>query len=223
MKHLYVIFICILSIGFAGCESAPISSDFMLASLEGKIFDYDNTPCSDVLITIDNGGSVRTDINGRFLLPSVGKGKHEIKATKNGYEDYVASFSFLNRNQILWIRMLSIHQLEKKIETAFDEKKWDEVESLVDRALAIDKNDPIIMYLQAMYFNENGWFEQATDVLVKIAENGYPDATVFITIADICEYKLQNKELAIQYLQKYLDIKTDEAAFKRLDNLKKSQ
>lgn len=223
MKHIYCLVISIIVLVLAGCESAPISSEFMVAPLEGKIFDYDNTPCAEVQISIDNGGGVQTDINGRFVVQMLGKGKHTIKATKEGYEDYTESFSFLNRNQVMWIRMISLNQIEKKIEDAFEDRKWEDVESLIDRALKIKKDDPVVMYMQALYFNQNGWFEQAMEILKKITENGYNEATVYLTMADICEYKLQNKALAIEYLQKYLDLKTDEAVFKWLDALKKSQ
>jgi tetratricopeptide (TPR) repeat protein len=222
MKQLYILFTILLITGFSGCESAPISTDFMLASLEGKIFDYDNTPCSDVLITIDKGAAVRSDINGRFVIPGVGKGLHDIKATKEGYEEYTEAFSFSNRNQILWIRMISIKQLETRIETAFEDRKWDELESLVDRALKIKNDDPVILYLQALYFNQNGWFDQAIEVLTKITETGHAEATVYLTMADIYQYKLQQKNRAIECLGKYLEKKTDDAAYKRLEALKKS-
>jgi tetratricopeptide (TPR) repeat protein len=222
MKRLYFGIAFILFLLVAGCESAPISSDFLLAQLEGKIFDYDNVPCADVLITIDNGIGVHSDINGRFVIPSLGKGKHVLKATKENYEDLVEQFSFLNQNQVLWLRIISINQLEKRIEKAFEEKKWDEVESLIDRALKIKHDDPVIMYLQALYYNQNGWLEQAMEVLGKIIESGYNEPVVFLTMADICQYKLHKKDLAITYLGKYLELKTDEGVFRRLDALKKS-
>ncbi len=223
MKNLYAILTVLTLVALAGCESVPISTDFMLAPLEGKIFDNDNTPCSDVLVTIDKGASVRSDINGRFVLTAVGKGKHEITATKEGYESFLTSFSFLNRNQILWIRMISLKQIERKIEAAFDDEKWEDAENLIDRALKVKDNDPVILYLQALLFDHNGWFDQSLEVLARIVDGGHGEATIFLTMADICEYKLKDKARAIQYLEKYLEMKTDDSAFKRIEALKKSE
>jgi tetratricopeptide (TPR) repeat protein len=222
MKRIFFPVICILIVGFAGCTTAPISSDFNLAPLDGKVFDFDNTPCADVLVTVDDGVAVRSDINGRIWISALNKGKHMIKATKENYEDYVETFTFLNRNQVIWIRIMSLDQLEKRIDKAFEEKKWDDAEALIDRALKVRKDAPVIMYYQALFFIQNGWFEQAMGVLETITTNGYNEPIVYLTMADTAEYNLGNKDLAITYLRKYLDLKTDDNVLKRLNALMKN-
>jgi tetratricopeptide (TPR) repeat protein len=207
----------------AGCTSAPISSDFSLAPLDGKVFDFDNTPCADVLVTVDDGVAVRSDINGRIWIAALDKGKHVIRATKENYEEYVETFTFLNRNQVIWIRIMSLNQLEKKIDKSFEDKKWDDVGALIDRALKVKNDAPVILYYQALLYKQNGWFEQAMAVLEKITTNGYNEPIVYLTMADIAQYKINNKELAITYLRKYLDLKTDDNVFKRLEALQKSK
>jgi len=77
------------------------------------------------------------------------------------------------------------------------------------------------MYYQALYFIENGWFEQAMGVMEKITTNGYDEPIVYLTMANTAEYKLLNKDLAITYLRKYLDLKTDDNVLKRLEALQK--
>ncbi len=223
MKYFYLLAICACAAALAGCTSAPISSDFSVAPLDGKVFDFDNTPCADVLVTIDDTMTVRSDINGRIWFPALGKGKHVIKTRKENYEDYTETFTFLNRNQVIWLRIISLNQLEKEIDKAFEDKKWDDVRATIDRALEVKKDAPVIMFYQALYYIRNGWFEQAMGVLETITTNGYNEPIVFLAMADTAEYKLRNKDLAITYLRKYLDLKTDDNALKRLQDLQKSK
>jgi tetratricopeptide (TPR) repeat protein len=223
MKQIHLCIIIAAIVMSSGCGSVPLSTDFFLAPVDGKIFDDNNEPCPDVAISVDNGAPVKSDINGRFVIPSLSKGTHTIKITKEGYEEHIQSFSFSNRNQILWLTITSLNQLVRQIEKAFDDKKWDDIESLIDRALKIKPNDPVTMYLQALYYNQNDWIDQAVEVLEKIITNGYSEPMVFLTLADIYQYKLKNRDKAIENLKKYLDLKIDDSTFKRLESLTKAQ
>jgi hypothetical protein len=223
MKRACAISITIVLMFFSGCETGPISQNFLVAPLEGKIFDYDNTPCSEVQIFIDKNSVTSSDINGRFVIPNLTKGNHELRATKDGYEEIIINFGFSNKNQVLWLRMISVNQLVKQIENAIDDRKMDEAENLIDRALKVSKDDPVVLYLQALYFIQNGWIEQSIEVLTKIVESGHPEPAVLLTLADLYQFRLNNRDAAIMYLERYLDVKTDENIFKRLEAIKKSK
>ncbi len=114
------IFLSILIFISCATTKKKSSDDFTEAPLFGMVYDYDNRPCSEALIIIDDNDEVMSDINGRFIIGVLSRGNHIVTAKKEGYETLSFSFSFLNRTQVLYLRMISFLQLLVEIENAID-------------------------------------------------------------------------------------------------------
>jgi len=211
---LPVILIC-------SCVTGPSSTDkFLFAPLNGKIFDYDNLPCSGVLVTVNKITKVKSDINGRFVVPSLAKGKHKFVLKKDGYETLEFTFEFLNSNQILWLKMTSLDQLIRQIEHKFDENAWDEVENLIARANKIEQDNPVVLYLTAVLYIHNTWYENAIEVLEKVIEKDTEEPIIYLTLADIYQYNVDNPAKALEMLEKYVALQYNEKAYSRIANLR---
>jgi tetratricopeptide (TPR) repeat protein len=205
------------------CTSGPSSTDkFLNAPLNGKIFDFDNLPCSGVLIKVNNSIKAKSDINGRFIIPSLAKGKHEFVLTKENYEELQFTFDFINTNQVLWLKMISLDQLIRLIEEKFDEKMWDEGEKLIERAQKINPRDSVVLYLTSVLYIHNKWYEKALEILLSIVESGEKEPIIYLTIGDIYEYYLNDPVKAREYLEKYAALKYDEGVTIRIENLRSS-
>ena len=59
-----------LTLSFSSCltRDRAASMEFGEAPLFGMVYDFDNQPCSDALIFIDDEEGPQTDINGRFVI-----------------------------------------------------------------------------------------------------------------------------------------------------------
>lgn len=207
---------------FFSCATSKKKSpdDFTEAPLLGMVYDYDNRPCPEALIIIDDNEEAMSDINGRFIISVLSRGNHIVTAKKEGYETLSFSFSFLNRTQVLYLRMISFHQLLVEIENAIEKREWDEVESLNKRAEEIKKDDPVQLYMKAVYLNEKGHPEDAVRILLDIIRDGFNEPVINLTLGDIYQYKLNNTPEALKYIEKYLEFENDREVRKRYDMLK---
>jgi len=212
----------IITAFFISCSSTPRNStSFNSAPIQGKIFDSENFPCSDVLIVIDEKIKVKSDINGRFLVSKLKKGSHDFVLLKEGFEEKRFTYNFNNRNDVLWLEMISMDQLINKIKEFFNEKKWYEAKNYIERAEKIDIKDPVLTYLTAIFDLKNGYPEKSIVNLEKLLENGFAEPVVYLSLADIFQYELNEIEPALEYLQKYIAIKKDKEIVKRAEELKK--
>jgi hypothetical protein len=101
-----------------GCASEDKNNgrEFEKAPLFGMMYDEENQPCAGVRLTVDgarseNDTGLVTDIRGRFMLPALTRGEHVLGARRPGYEDLSVTIVFLNRTDVLFLRMTSFGQL----------------------------------------------------------------------------------------------------------------
>ena len=132
-----------------------------------------------------------------------------LTARNEGYETLSFSFQFLNKSQIFYIRMISFHQLLREIENAIENSSWEDVESLIERAEALKKDDPIQQYLKAIYLYEKGNPKDSIQILLDIIKKGYKEPIIYLTLSDIYQYRLNNIPEALKYLQGYLKLEKD--------------
>jgi tetratricopeptide (TPR) repeat protein len=194
--------------------------DFQTAPLFGMIYDYDNKPCPDVKTTVDGEEGPTSDINGRFVIRSMSRGEHRITCMKDGYEKVSMAFQFTSRNQVLYVRMISFNQLLDSAEKAIDCQHWKEGKSLIQRAERIKQNDPLALYLTAILLKERGEAQQAVEVLLNVLNFGFQGPYVYIALADIYQYQLNDFHNAARYLEKYVKVESNWEAQKRLDELR---
>lgn len=195
--------------------------DFQTAPLFGMIYDYDNTPCANVRMRIDGADGPVSGINGRFIVQSLSRGEHRIVFTKEGYETESLSFQFLNKNQVLYVRMISFEQLLEKAEDAIEYHQWEEGDELLKRAEQIKGNDPLARYLKAVLLKEKGEAEKAVEILLEILRSGFKGPYVYLALGDLYQYQLQDIPEAVRYIEEYLKLEANREVQKRLEELKK--
>ncbi|MBN1409583.1 MAG: hypothetical protein JW969_01970 [Spirochaetales bacterium] len=221
MRKIILLSILIVPVLFISCQSEPtLSTEFSNAPLYGMIYDYDNSPCADVIITADERTRVQSDINGRFQFFDFSRGAHTFKAEKPGYETWVMdNFYFTNRTQILYIKMISLQQIINMIEKALDEKSWAIAESWVERGKVINEKHAILRYLEAVLNIKREKFEDAIAILTGLIADGNKEAYTYLTLADIYQYTLKDIDKAREYLTLYLQLAGDPDVEKRLKDL----
>jgi tetratricopeptide (TPR) repeat protein len=203
-----------------GAKDDKSYQDFDEATFMGMVYDYDNRPCSDALIIIDEVEGPRTDMNGRFFLQSISRGTHEITIKKKGYEDLTIGFDFYSRSQVLHVNLISFDQLLDMADEAVSQGRLHESEQSLKRAEKIRPGDPVSQYLRAVICRERGDITGAVEVLQSILDGGYQGPYVYLTLGNLCEYHLCDCERAMFYLEKYLQYERNDEVEQRLIDLK---
>ena len=193
--------------------------EFRSATLVGMVFDQDQRPCAAALITVDGRQGPRTDINGRFVIDALERGDHRIGVSKQGFEALETKVSFVDRTQVLYLRVVSFSQLLRQAEEALDRRKLQEADGLLRRAEALDSEDPVGLYLRAVYFLRLEDPEQAVGLLQKILARGQRLPAVLLTLADIYQYRLKDEARAAGLLKEYLRAEDDPDVRARLAEL----
>jgi len=222
VKKVSKLIIIGLAFSFSSCltNDRAASMEFANAPLFGMVYDFDNQPCSGALIILDDEEGPQTDINGRFVIGRLPSGEHKVQVKKEGYEELTANFKFSNKNQVLYLRVISFNQLLRKTEDALENKRLKETGELIKRVEAINADDPVAMYLKAVYLLECRKPEEAVIILNKILAEGYSEPVVYITLADIYQYRINDAKKALANLEKYLQIQRNDNIEKRLQALK---
>jgi tetratricopeptide (TPR) repeat protein len=193
--------------------------EFTEAPLFGMVYDYDQKPCPAAAVHVDGQERARTDIDGRFVIVDLSRGEHRVGVRKPGYEELELEVQFLNRDQILYLRIISLRQLLEVAEAALEKKRLAETASLLDRARKIDPGDPVGVYLKALYLLETGAVDEAVLTLEGLAGSGYREAILYLSLADIYQYRLGDPARAAENLRVYLELQQDPDVRKRLEAL----
>jgi len=224
MKIRYAFVLVAMALFFAvfliACQSeGEALKHFEKAPINGMVYDYENSPCSNVIVKLNGKHVIRTDINGRFTFLGMPPGTYGLWFEKQGYESLELAFDFHSRSQVLYVKMMSLKILIQRIEKATTDKHWKEAESLLLRAMIIDRENPTVHYLKATLALYRGEAEEAARILRGIIESGYSDTTILVSLADIYQYRLNDPERAKEYLAAYLYIQEDPEIRKRYEQL----
>ena len=204
----------------AECQSGPELQRFDQAPLNGMVYDYRSRPVTQAVVSLDEERTIQTDINGRFVFPGTPPGDHMLGFEKEGYEYVAVAFSFQSKTQVLYVKMISLATLLDQAETAVSEKRWADARFLLDRAAAIDGDNPAVRYIEALLALYRGEAERAAAILEEILEDGGVDAVVLLSLADLYQYTLDRPAEAMEYLARYLRLREDEEARDRYERLK---
>ena len=197
--------------------------EFQVAPLFGMVYDYEQKPCQAAAILVDGEQRAQTDINGRFVLGDLSRGEHRIGVRKPGFEDLEVSVQFLNRDQILYLRVISLRQLLEQAENALGKKRLAETVALLARAERIDAGDPVELYLKALYLLETGAAREAAEVLESLVGSGHREAILYLSLADIYQHRLQDRPRAAAALRAYLELQNDPEVQARLEALSQDE
>lgn len=179
--------------------------EFDQASLPGMIYDLDQKPCAGALVSVDGAPGPRTDLDGRFTIGSLPRGFHEIRVDKEGYEPLAASIEFVDRAQVLYLRVTSRDQLLRAAEEALDRQRLQDADRFLRRAEALENDEPVGLFLRAQYRVRAGDAAGAAALLERILEAGFDEPAVYLSLADIFQYRLGDRERAAGYLRGYLE------------------
>lgn len=190
---------------------------FEKSSLFGMIYDYDNCPVPAAEITVDGDKVPATDINGRFIIPNLTRGSHLIVVKKDGYEEFSERIDFLNKTQVLYLKIPSVKQLIDIMDSAIESMEWSLAEETIKRIETVDENDAIFIYFKTVFLYRTKCYEEAVKSLLELDQLGYKEAYIYIFLADIYQYNLNNNKAAKENLEKYLKLKNGPEAEKRLN------
>jgi len=178
--------------------------EFDRASLPGMIYDLDQKPCPGALVLVDGQPGPRTDLNGRFTIGALTRGSHDIRVVKEGYEPLETSIEYLDRSQVLYLKVTSHDQLLRMAEEAMGRRRLREADGYLSRAESFDADDPVGSYLRAMYLIRTEDIDGAVKVLDRILASGLEEPAVYLSLADIYQHRIGDRDRAAGYLREYL-------------------
>lgn len=196
---------------------------FDAAPLFGMVYDEENQPCAGVRLSVDGSEGPLSDLRGRFVVPDLARGEHRLVARKDGYEDLAVSLVFLNRTDVLHLRMTSFDQLLGMAQEALRDARFSDAEASLLRAERLDPSDAVLRYLFALHAYKTGQFSAAVGHLAAIMSAGGKQPAVLLFLADIYEQNLGDRAKAIENLEAYLVLRGDPDVEQRLEVLREQQ
>ena len=124
---------------------------------------------------------------------------------------------------MLYLKVVSFTQLLRRVEQALEERRIGQAEELIGRAERLNAADPVLLYLKAMYLLEAERAEEALRSLEQILGGGYREAVVYLTLADIYQYRMDDVPRAARALEEYLRLQKDPEVQKRLEALREQE
>lgn len=199
------------------------TEEFASADFLGMVYDADNQACPGVRISLDGAAGPLSDVNGRFVLPNVSRGKHTIKATKEFYEEADFTIMFSNRTQVVYLKIFSLGQILAKAEEALANRKLSEADGFLTRASKIDNADPQLLFLRASLALKRETPSEAATLLQTIIDHHTAEPVVYLALADIYQYKLNDTARALAYLKKYAQLAENTEVQSRIKKLELSE
>lgn len=172
MKHFSLLcFFCFL---FLGCKSAPKADGNLL---NGMIYDEENEPVTNVVISVNDEFITSSDVNGHFLLKkSFNENNIKILCSKKNYEAVLFECELLSVPQVVYIKMYSFNQLLALAEKELSSNKFEDAKITLERAKNVKPNQITTQYLKAVCFYKQGDFENALSILEELdQDNKYID------------------------------------------------
>lgn len=211
---LFLFASCILS----GCST--LSTGAKLPPLNGMIYDNDNKPVNDCSIMIDGKLRAQSDVYGRFSLSGLRKNdKHTVSVEKQGFEKIEIDLVYSDPTQILYIHMFSSSQLLAEAEKSLKNNDLGIAENFISRAESIKADSSITGYLRAVVLYQRKQYKECTALLSTLLDNNKNQPFVYLFLADVNQYQLDDSVATIQYLKQYLELKRDPDVEERLRSL----
>lgn len=219
------------------------------APLMGIVYDHEDVPLKDALITIvtlevvndseevaDSTEevteslpeeeeeepeiiTVRTDLNGRFLIPELSRGEHQFTVEKEGCETAVSIVTFTDVKQVLFIKLYTLDNLLVLAQDGLDRKNFKEAMDYLNRAEKIKNDDAFLHYLKAFAYIGQGEYINAETQLTNLVKEGNREPYILLLLADVYQYYLLDNTEAAMYLKEYLKFKKDKSNTERLKEL----
>lgn len=202
--------------------SCKTTKDELNTSLLGVVYDYKSNPINSAKLKFTKEEfelEVSTDIDGKFLIPELDFGEYQVQITADNCSDAFTSVNHLNSQNVLIIRIHSYDDLVLKFKDSILSKDIEVAKDLIPKIESIESGDIYYNYLKSMYLIETEQYTDAESLLKEIEIKSQGEAFICLLLADLYEYHLDNKELAIKYLNKFLNKEYSELENNRLKEL----
>lgn len=201
-----------LSLLFFSCASSKVEK----TSFNGMIYDANNEPVVGVNIIIDEKHQTISDMYGRFYIDNLLISQdYSLTASKKDYETICFPFEFQNITQIAYITMYSSSQLLSEAEKALQENNIQNAKSFISRAEKCAGKTISSQYLTAILLYKSNNITEALNILNEISIHGDNNPYIYLFMADIYEYNLQDYASAVSFLNKFLKNSYDSEIEKR--------
>jgi tetratricopeptide (TPR) repeat protein len=185
------------------------------------IYDGDNRPVREVKVYVGRKLSAESDIHGHFALAGLKTGRnYRIKALRDNYEEAMLDIRYTDPKNVLYLNMSSRDQLLGRAEQALREGDWALAASYLTRAGALDAEYSPTQYLWAALAFRRGEYNEALDMLLKLAETEKNAPYLWLFIADLCQYFTGDNDRAAVFLDKFLELRYDLDIAARLQELR---
>ncbi len=195
---------------FASCASFMGNKD-KFPPLNGMIYDRENRPVTDASIQIDGAYAASSDIHGHFSLANVKQGlTHHLLVTKKGFEQSEVDLIYSDPTQVLYINMFTAGQLISEAEKSLQAQDWTLTQSFLARAQAAGGDQTAMSYLNAVLLIKTDKYPEAVSALKALElTSGKTDPYIYLFLADIYQYHMADNVTAREYLQKFLESRSD--------------
>lgn len=218
-KYLLIIFVVII----AGCKSTDLENPGESTSLLGVVFDKRSNPVKNASLTIKSLEdeilfTMNTDIDGQFFIPELQFGNYivEIRAKRSAFT--VIEIEHFDIENILVIRLPTFQDLISDLENSLRTDDIVASEKQISDLDSIDDKDIYYNYLKAIFLVKIEMYVEAKDLLLSIEDENY--SYIYLLLADIYEYHLDNKLAAIKYLKRFNNNEYNEDSILRFEELK---
>ncbi len=161
----WIVSIALITAALWGCAGGPDPDWRGPTPVHGVVYGYAGAPVAGVTVAANDGAPVHSDVQGRFTLPQLTPGAHSITARKPGYESLTAELLITDRTEIIYLRLRSANDFAREAQRALDHGSTGEASDLIDQALLIDPESPVLRYLSAIARALGGRHQEASVIL----------------------------------------------------------
>ena len=134
------------------------------------IYDYNNSPVSNVEVFLDDDRIGKSDVNGRFVFDINDREEHKIRLEKKDHEAISDLFVYED-SLLLYYKMGSSNQYLNMAEDCIDKKSYEEALAKVTKSLQINPTREDSMFLEAIIYSFLGEYEKSNLVLDKLGKD----------------------------------------------------
>ena len=169
------------------------------------VYDDNGQPADDVALSLGDDHSARSDFNGRFYFTDIMVGRYELRAEGKNLEPLLREVRVDHPSEVMYLSMISADGLYRLFRIEIDAKNWSKADRLIDRAIAIAPEAPLLRYAKAVALSaptrpDRDW-ATAESIVRSLISDGYVEPAIVLLLADICQYDKNDAAEALEHLR----------------------